>query len=199
MGNKEIQEERMRGYFIQATREILKGEGLRSISVRNIADRAGYSYATLYNYFSDVKDLVFECVQGFREEAAEIITSETKDADRGLEKIKAISQAYMKYFVQYPGIFELFYLEKTSEVVKWENIELIYTFLDDLCADEWEYCNNNNLVTPEKTEIMRRQLRYEVLGMLLLYITRKHPASYVEFQEISSQQLDYILGTGAEG
>ena len=49
MKNKEIQEKRMRDYFIQATREILKGEGIESISVRNIADRAGYSYATLYN------------------------------------------------------------------------------------------------------------------------------------------------------
>ena len=53
MEKKEIQEQRMRGYFIQATKEIIKGEGIKSVSVRNIADRAGYSYATLYNYFKD--------------------------------------------------------------------------------------------------------------------------------------------------
>ena len=53
MERKKIQEERIRGYFIQATKEILKGEGLSALSVRNIADRAGYSYATLYNYFKE--------------------------------------------------------------------------------------------------------------------------------------------------
>jgi AcrR family transcriptional regulator len=68
MKNKEIQEQRMRGYFIQATKNILKGEGLKSISVRNIADQAGYSYATLYNYFKDVNELIFLCVNDFQEE-----------------------------------------------------------------------------------------------------------------------------------
>ena len=54
MKNKIIQEQRIKGYVIQAAKEILKGEGLKSISVRNIADQAGYSYATLYNYFKDI-------------------------------------------------------------------------------------------------------------------------------------------------
>jgi len=83
---KEIQEQRMKGYFIQATKDILKGEGLRAISVRNIADRAGYSYATLYNYFSDVKDLIFECVKDFQDEAREFIAAETKNSEPGLDK-----------------------------------------------------------------------------------------------------------------
>ena len=65
MKNKELQEKRMKGYFIQATKDILKGEGLKGISVRNIADQAGYSYATLYNYFKDINDLVFVCVNDF--------------------------------------------------------------------------------------------------------------------------------------
>ncbi|MBN2263533.1 MAG: TetR/AcrR family transcriptional regulator, partial [Prolixibacteraceae bacterium] len=66
MKNKQIQEERMKGYFVQAAKDILKSEGIKAISVRNIADRAGYSYTTLYNYFKDVNDLVFECVNDFQ-------------------------------------------------------------------------------------------------------------------------------------
>ena len=62
MEKKQIQEQRIKSYFIQATKEILKGEGLKCISVRNIADKAGYSYATLYNYFKDVQDLIHEMV-----------------------------------------------------------------------------------------------------------------------------------------
>lgn len=195
MGNKEIQEERMRGYFIQATKDLLKGEGLRSISVRNIADRAGYSYATLYNYFSDVKDLIFECVKDFQDEAAEFIASEVGEEQRGLEKIRGITEAYMKYFVQYPGIFELFYIEKTSDIARQQTtIEMIYTFLNRLCEDEWNYSTENRIISQDDANIMRNQLQYEVLGMLLLYITRKHPASYGEFRQIARIQLNRILG-----
>ncbi|MDD5061870.1 MAG: TetR/AcrR family transcriptional regulator, partial [Candidatus Marinimicrobia bacterium] len=116
MIKKEIQEQRIRGYFIEATKELLKGEGLKSVSVRNIADRAGYSYATLYNYFNDAKDLIFVCVKDFQVECAAFVRNETTQGGHGIEKIKAIINAYVKYFVQYPGIFELFFLEKVADI-----------------------------------------------------------------------------------
>ena len=133
MERKKIQEQRMKGYFIEATKEILKGEGLKCVSVRNIADKAGYSYATLYNYFKDVKELIFECVKDFQDECEELVKNETKKCPRGKDKIKAIIKSYMKYFVQYPGIFELFFLEKISDFgSKQPTIELIRTFLERL-------------------------------------------------------------------
>lgn len=103
MGNKEIQEQRMKGYFIEASKDILKGEGLKSISVRNIAERAGYSYATLYNYFSDVKDLIFECVVDFQEECESFIKAETKKSQPGLEKIKSCRKSLYEIFHTIPG------------------------------------------------------------------------------------------------
>ena len=54
MENKEIQEERVRSYFVQAANEILRGEGITNLSVRNVSEKAGYSYATLYNYFKNI-------------------------------------------------------------------------------------------------------------------------------------------------
>lgn len=88
MDNKKIQEERMKRYFIQATKKILKGEGLKAVNVRTIAKEAGYSYATLYNYFKDIKDLVFECVKDFQSECKEIVDLEAKGTQRGVSRIK---------------------------------------------------------------------------------------------------------------
>lgn len=194
MGNKEIQEQRMKGYFIEASKEILKGEGLKNISVRNIAERAGYSYATLYNYFNDVKDLIFECVVDFQEECEEFIKSETKKSQPGIEKIKSIAKAYMKYFIQYPGIFELFFLEKTSDLARKQNItELIYTFFDKLCDDEWNYSIQNKIVKKNEAELMKLAVKNLITGMLLFYINRRQPVSYKEFTEITEVQLNNIL------
>lgn len=194
MEKKEIQEQRMRGYFIQATKQILKGEGIRSVNVRNIADHAGYSYATLYNYFKDVKDLVFECVVDFQEECAEFVAAETKNSPRGIEKIKSIAKSYMKYFVQYPGIFDIFFLERINEISnKRSNVELIYTLLDRLSADEWDYCVDNNIVSAETAVIVKDQIHYVVTGILLFYMNRRHPDSYDKFMELSEIQLDTIF------
>ena len=194
MLNKEIQEQRMKNYFIQATKEILKGEGLRAVSVRNVADRAGYSYATLYNYFKDIKDLIFECVKDFQEEGEEFVTAEVRTSTHGMEKIKSITKAYMKYFIQYPGIFELFYIEKTINLVnKQPTIDLINTFLDRLCTEEWEYLIKNKILKKKDADIIKSKLRYLVPGILLLYLTRGNPATYKEFINITNEQLDDII------
>ena len=194
MLNKEIQEQRMKNYFIQATKEILKGEGLRAVSVRNVADKAGYSYATLYNYFKDIKDLIFECVKDFQEEGEEFVTAEVRTSTHGMEKIKSITKAYMKYFIQYPGIFELFYIEKTINLVnKQPTIDLINTFLDRLCTEEWEYLIKNKILKRKDADIIKSKLRYLVPGILLLYLTRGNPATYKEFINITNEQLDDII------
>ena len=62
MDKKSILEQRMKGYFIQAAMEILRGEGIKDLSVRNVAEKAGYSYATLYNYFKDLNELLSLCI-----------------------------------------------------------------------------------------------------------------------------------------
>ncbi|MBU2491096.1 MAG: TetR/AcrR family transcriptional regulator [Bacteroidetes bacterium] len=194
MSNKEIQEQRMKGYFIQATKEILKGEGLKSISVRNISERAGYSYATLYNYFKDVKDLIFECVVDFQDECETFIKSETKKYEPGLIKIKAITKAYIKYFIQYPGIYELFYIEKTTDLAhKQPTVKLIHNFLNKLCEEEWQYCLNNKILNSAEASVMKETLHYAVIGALIIYINRRQPATYKEFSIIVESQLNYIL------
>ena len=194
MRKKDIQTERMKNYFIEATKAILKGEGLRSVSVRNIADQAGYSYATLYNYFRDVKDLIFYCVRDFQAEMESYIFNETRKTGRGFEKIKAITRTYVKYFIQYPGIFELFFLEKTTDIQSAQPaVGLISSHLDRLCDDEWQFCIRHKYLTPAETEIRKNALKYAITGLLLFYINRREVDSYQEFMKRVDSQIDHVL------
>ncbi len=189
-----VQEERMRNYFIQATKEILRGEGLKVVSVRNIAERAGYSYATLYNYFGDVKELIFECINDFQEECEEFVEARTNKSERGISKIKDTIIAYANFFVQHPGIFELFYLEKPNDISKKQpTLDLIYNFLDRLTMEEWVYCIKNNIKKMDEAERMKSEIRFIIPGILLLYLNRRRPESYKQFSAELNSQLDYIL------
>ncbi len=182
MDRKEIQEQRMKGYFLQAAKEMIKGEGLKSVSVRNVADRAGYSYATLYNYFRDLKELVFLCVKDFQEECREQVENASKIAERGLPKIRAIVKSYAMFYVQYPGIFDLFFIERLNDIGgKQPDTEMIYSFLSRLCADEWAYCISEDIVSAEDAERMKKELNYALHGLLLYYINRRQPPAYEQF------------------
>jgi AcrR family transcriptional regulator len=194
MENKEIQEQRMRGYFIQATKEMLKGEGLKSLSVRKISDRAGYSYATMYNYFRDVQELIFLCVKDFQDECREMVESGTTTLSPGKERISEKATAYIRYFIEYPGIFELFYLEKMTDIeLKQPVSALIYTFLTRLCQPDWDYCVNHGIYDETEANARQTELNYMVTGMLLYYLNRRQPVAYDEFLKISTAQVARIL------
>jgi AcrR family transcriptional regulator len=193
--NKQIQEQRIRGYFIQATKDILKGEGLKGVSVRNIAQQAGYSYSTIYNYFKDVNDLVFLCISDFQKECESFVEEQTNTKPQGMERLKATVVSYVNYFVEYPGIFDLFYLAKVGDFGhKAATIDLINGSLDAVCEKEWNYCVGHGLVKVEEVERLKAQLRYTVIGMLLLYLNRRFPASYSEFMSQLAVQINVILG-----
>ncbi|SKA45718.1 DNA-binding transcriptional regulator, AcrR family [Chitinophaga eiseniae] len=194
MKNKALQEQRIRGYFIEATKEILKSEGLKSVSVRNIAEKAGYSFATLYNYFKDAKDLVFLCVQDFQEECSAHVVTRSAKAARGGKKLRAILLAYLEYFVQYPGIFELFFMEKLSELNKQpETASMITGFPDRLCEEEWKYLIANKTVSAAAAANKRAALLYGLSGLLLLYINRQMPAGYPAFLKAANTFIDSQL------
>ncbi|NVO21512.1 MAG: TetR/AcrR family transcriptional regulator [Bacteroidetes bacterium] len=194
MERKQIQEQRIRNYFIEATREILKGEGLKSVNVRAIAERAGYSYATLYNYFKDIKELIFICVQDFQKEAEILINEKALSKPAGKERIREIAKDYIQYFTQYPGIFDLFFLEKMVGISgKHPTAELIYTFLDRLTENDWNTCRELNLYSEDQILTMKKQMNYSITGLLLMYMNRMHPQSYDLFIRDVDNQLSFVL------
>ncbi len=194
MEKKEIQEQRMRGYFIEATKSLIQSEGVRSVSVRNIAEQAGYSFATLYNYFKDVKVLIFECVKIFQGECEDFVKQRVVDIPAGTDRIKAISKAYINYFMEYPGIFDLFFVEKLGTIGNPQEMgHAIYSFLNYLCDEDWELIRKKGVFSEDKIERIQKQLNYISAGMLVFYMNRVQPQSYSEFQVNLTEQLDAVF------
>ncbi len=194
MKHKEIQEERMRGYFIEATKAIIKGEGIRGVNVRSVADHAGYSFATIYNYFRDVNDLLFHCVQDFQQECVRYSGEQVGKSNNCRERLKAKVAAYIRFFTEYPGIFELFYTARAGDLGNRERtLDIIDTSLDEVCRPEWEYCLQHGNVTTESLEHVKTLLRYAVAGILLMYINRRRPSDYTVFLRKCEQITGSIL------
>jgi len=184
----------MRGYFIQAAKDMLRAEGLKSISVRAIADRAGYSYTTMYNYFKDVNDLIFVCVEDFFEECRVFVAQNAGMNLIGIEKLKATIISYANFFVEYPGIFDLFFIEKVGDFgQKQTTITLIASSFDKISEEDWNYCISQKLIDAGESERLKMQLKYSIFGLLLMYLNRRNPTSYSEFVRQLTDQVDFIL------
>ena len=53
MDKLDIKKKRVMMYFIEAIQELILNEGIENLSIKKIADKAGYNTATIYNYFED--------------------------------------------------------------------------------------------------------------------------------------------------
>lgn len=190
MTNTKLKEERTKGYFIEATKEILRGEGSKALSVRNIAERAGYSYATLYNYFKDQTELISLSLLDFKDECRDTVNQRTRKSSPGKAEIKVIVMGYVNYFVQYPGVFDLFYIERlaSSEV----NDQVVH-FFDSLCEEDWNYLRDNNVFSKEEVDAKRKLLNSATIGLLMSYLKRNTPKSYNNFIKDIEQTLEIIL------
>ena len=194
MSATELQQQRMKSYFVDAAKEILRGEGLRAASARNIAERAGYSYATLYNYFDDLPALIFESVRDFQKEIEELTASQAAGAETAEEKIRRGITAWINYFVQYPGIFELFFLERIGEIGgRSEIADTVYNSIVPAVKPGLEELAAAGGWKKDQTAEKLDTIRYQITGLLLYFGNRRNPADYAALIEKLNRQLSILL------
>jgi AcrR family transcriptional regulator len=191
MNSSKVQEERVRRYFIDSAKEIIRAEGINALNVRNVAQKAGYSYATIYNYFKDIKGLMAHCIEEFLEECSVSILQQAGHLDAGCERIRTMMKAYANYFVQYPGTYELFYLEKLPAMPNSKTIDMINSFFDKVMMEDWKECAEaRNMLDAEiKWEIMKSMIG----GMMLSYFSKYHPKDYKDFISQIDARVDFLI------
>jgi len=109
--NKAIQLSRMWKYFVEATAEIIEEEGVANVTIRKIADRAGYNSATIYNYFSEISHLIFFASMRFLKPYTEAIVQVYKNPQLStLEKYLQMWELFCRYSFKHPDIFHAIFV-----------------------------------------------------------------------------------------
>ncbi|WP_339251723.1 TetR/AcrR family transcriptional regulator [Sporosarcina sp. FSL W8-0480] len=110
MGNKKIQMSRMWKYFIEATVEIIEEEGIDQVTIRKVADRAGYNSATIYNYFKEVSHLIFFASMKLLKGYTDDVSVYMNRGKTPLEKYILSWECFCKHSFQQPAIFHAVFI-----------------------------------------------------------------------------------------
>ncbi len=114
MNNKKIQRNRMITYFVEAAHSIIEEKGIEEVTIRNVANLAGYNSATLYNYFKDLDHLVyFACMKYLRNYTLGLTEIESLYKD-SRERFIAIWKFFCKHSFENPNIFYNIFFNKYS-------------------------------------------------------------------------------------
>ncbi len=104
----------LREQILAAAGEVFLERGYEQFSMRQVAERIGYSATTIYNYFENKDDLLFAVVdQGFERFSADLQAAAESETDPR-DKLDAIGEAYVRFGLENPMYYELMFMRRTE-------------------------------------------------------------------------------------
>jgi len=136
MNNKEIQRKRMLTYFIEAAKKIIEEEGLQAVTIRKVADMAGYNSATLYNYFENLNHLMFFASMKYLSEYAESLKEFTKESKNSLETYINVWRCFCYHSFRRPEIYYNIFFSEFSNTKLNLSIKTYYSIFPEELSEE---------------------------------------------------------------
>lgn len=127
-----------------ATRTILLKDGYGNLSMRRIASVVGYSPTTLYNYFKNKDDIIFNLCNGYFVKLADVLFNSVCESDPIDVKICKCLTAYVKFGLEDPDSYHIAFMMNLSDengysfVEQGSNGMKAYDFIRSLIAEEFE-------------------------------------------------------------
>ncbi|WP_437724986.1 TetR/AcrR family transcriptional regulator [Sorangium sp. So ce861] len=113
---REQQKENLRGAILAAAGELFLEQGYETFSMRQVAERIGYSATTIYRYYENKDDLLFAIVhEGFTEFLRALVAAAESTADPG-ERMVALGAAYVRFGMQNPVHYRLMFMQRLDFV-----------------------------------------------------------------------------------
>ncbi|MDL2248578.1 TetR/AcrR family transcriptional regulator [Tyzzerella sp. OttesenSCG-928-J15] len=112
---KNLQRNQTMSYFINAALELVKEEGLSNLSIRKIADKAGYNSATLYHYFLSFEEICIYASMKFVDGYIKDLPNYLKQAETPLYKYLKTWECFCYHSFNHPEEFWLLFFKKKSE------------------------------------------------------------------------------------
>lgn len=108
---KEIQRARMWRYFLDAATDVIAEEGIRNVTIRKIADRAGFTGSTAYNYFQDLSHLKFFAAMRFTSDYLNELPEYMELGHNTVEKWLYSWECFCKHSFEQPEIYSVIFMD----------------------------------------------------------------------------------------
>ncbi len=136
MTHRELKKKRMLIFFIEAAQEIMVKEGMEAITLRKVADLAGYNGATLYNYFKDLDHLIlFASLKYLKLYNLEVIKN-IKKVNSEREKFIMMWKTFCSISFKYPQPFYQIFFNKHSDSLEAISKQYYELFPEDLGTND---------------------------------------------------------------
>jgi AcrR family transcriptional regulator len=177
-----IKSQRVKSYFIEAAKNIIATEGAENVSVRKVAEQAGYTFTTIYNYFKDLNELLQEVkntmILDLMDYMKDIPPVETYD----LEDVRKLNRLYIEYFINRPNIFTFFY----SYRIRPADETTVALDFSGQYQETYKGFVASGSIREEDVNVIAKTIIYTIHGLLALYFSDNGMTADSVYEEMNS-------------
>jgi AcrR family transcriptional regulator len=109
---RQQEKEDLRRRILDATGALFLEHGYEGLSMRQIAERIGYSATTIYRYYEDKDDLLFAVVQEGFLRFGKALAKAAQSSDDPRERLAALGRAYIEFGLRNPVYYRLMFMQR---------------------------------------------------------------------------------------
>jgi len=110
---RRVQErEDLRRRILDAAASLFLEQGYEGLSMRQIAERIGYSATTIYRYYEDKDDLLFAIVREGFLRFGNALAKAAQSGDDPRERLAALGHAYIGFGLKNPAYYRLMFMQR---------------------------------------------------------------------------------------
>lgn len=197
---KNIKFQRVKQYFIEACCQIIAAEGVEQATIRKVAEEAGYSYGSIYNYFKDLNEVLWHAREQLMLDMATTIQAEVLKNPELNGNIRAVLKVYMDYLLNNPHIFRFLYVYPLSPVDLPSSQTLESLNMSQGWSSLLQGYVDSGILKPQQVKVVSDLILYAIHGLLMIGMTNNWELKRTMVHNELDQILDYILSksTGLE-
>lgn len=198
MDKKSRQRERVKRYFIDAAKEIINSSGLAAVSARSVADQAGYSSATIYNYFADLNDLLWQVTVELIQEMADTLRPVYQPGSDPIHMLKQGYHRYVSYYLERTEIYHFLFHARIGQPSAEVEAQLQMNLIGEQQERVLRDCVAQGIVKATDAPLIAPLLVTLVHGLLSMHFTSYQQLSAPELLDALDRNIDFVLARVAQ-
>ncbi|MFZ5354238.1 MAG: TetR/AcrR family transcriptional regulator [Bacillota bacterium] len=187
-----LKSQRIKSYFLDAAKNMIISEGVESVSVRKVADEAGYSFVTLYNHYTDLNALLWDVKQTMINDLIEFMQKGIQDTAMDIEGIKKIFRLYIAYYLKHPNVFKFFYFHKLKRP-EFSSEDPDGQYYNAMMKETFASLVLEGKIREQDIEVVGKTCIYTVHGILTLYLSGNGDMTEESICSELDKTIDYLI------
>jgi AcrR family transcriptional regulator len=183
---KEREKQEMKRLIMDTAMRMFLEEGYEKTSIRNIAERIEYSPATIYLYYKDKDELLYDVQARAFEQLLLVFQTQAASKDP-LKRLEEITKSYVRFGLENQDLYDLMFIirapmNKVEKDEQWLNGEACFAYLVT-CLDE---CIEKELIRFTDKLVAALSIWSMVHGLVALNVRCRFKVMHMEEEGLHS-------------